>query len=124
MLESLRYRLKYISLFCSFARVLKLKLSYRVIQTVVKGSSPKVYQDSTGEFHFNSIIDFYIQKHLARKKTVLNLSDEEVKILAINFKVLISLTRLNILKHLPFISFRSRRQMCEYLYKLKRHNED
>ena len=119
---NLQYRANYVSRFIRCAKILGIPITFRLLKTAYIGANPKIFCDSSGDYCFNKLTVAYLDKPTGVKNTdkrdKFSLSDYDIKMLAINYRLL-SGTGLNILKYPPCLSYSSKRRLNMYLYKLK-----
>ena len=121
-MADLEYRFGYARRFMELSKVLGLPLSRRLLKDIGRGSNPKIFTDSSGTFVFNrtmaDILDRYSDCRLRHIREVI-LSEYDVKLMAVNYKILSERCPLAVLKYFPNMSYVSRRKMNVYLYRMK-----
>ena len=121
-MANLKYRFGYVRKFVRYSKVLGLPLSRRLLKDMRRGSNPKIYTDMSGMIVFNeliaSVLDRYSDCKIKRIKEVV-ISDYDVKLMAVNYKILSEQCSLSVLKYFPYMSYDSRRKMNICLYSMK-----
>ena len=112
----------YYKKFLRYARALGLPIKPYVIRSMIRGSNPRVYWDSTGDYFFNALVAGYLDKvhgYKLRQIDAVVFNSKELMAIAINYKILTEVSRLNILKYMPQMSYSTKLSMNVYLDKLK-----
>lgn len=122
MLGRIRYRIRYLALFRRYMKRLGIPISRDIAGKAWAGCNPSAFFDRETGCWYNLLMKEYAGRHgncLCKGVRTVHLKSLDVKVLAVNYKVLSELSNMPILKYFSFLSYPSRRELSGYLWELR-----